>query len=66
MEIRTRTAAARERGSGGDEGQVKVYTLQRGVWTAPSIDIYLAYNFTEQDRTISSFTACYWIRFKDT
>ncbi|XP_045118515.1 uncharacterized protein LOC123508708 isoform X1 [Portunus trituberculatus] len=62
MEIRTRTAAARERGSGGDEGQVKVYTLQRGVWTAPSIDIYLAYNFTEQDRTISSFTACYWIR----
>lgn len=44
------------------EGQVKVYTLQRGVWTAPSIQTYLAYNLSGEEREVNTFTACYWIR----
>lgn len=50
-----RTASVRE-------GQVKVYTLQRGVWTAPSIQTYLAYNLSGEEREVNTFTACYWIR----
>lgn len=50
------------RSAGVKEGQVKVYTLQRGVWTAPSIETYLAYNLSGEEREVNTFTACYWIR----
>ncbi|XP_071525967.1 uncharacterized protein [Panulirus ornatus] len=53
----------------GSEGQqtpskVKVYSLQRGAWTKPSIKVYIRYDFPADLGSVSNVSICYRIRLE--
>ncbi|KAG7153925.1 Gamma-aminobutyric acid receptor subunit beta-like 7 [Homarus americanus] len=47
-----------------EEQEVRVYSLQRGVWTIPSTSVYLRYNFPVDLNPVTHLTVCYRIRLE--
>ncbi|KAG7156286.1 putative Pentaxin family-containing protein [Homarus americanus] len=45
-----------------EQQKIKMFTMNRGVWTLPSTETYLFYNFSQKAEPLTSFTVCYWIR----
>lgn len=43
------------------QGEARMFSLHRGVWTVPSPDVFLRYNFS--DDPVRQFTVCYRIRY---
>ncbi|XP_037792836.1 uncharacterized protein LOC119588207 [Penaeus monodon] len=43
---------------------VRVFNLQRGLWTVPANDVFLRYNFSKSTRPVNELTACYRVKFE--
>lgn len=43
--------------------RVRVFSLQRGVWTVPADDVFLRYNFSKDADPVYQLSACYRIRY---